>query len=208
MRTSRILVLLTLAFVASALAAQAPAAPAAPPTAAPAAAVPAAAPAAAAPAMPTPNPALAQLKYFDGTWHCKGQVFPGAMGPAHATTATVHAKWDLNDFWLGVRYAEAKTAANAHPYTGAFQWGYDGEGKRFISGGVGNMGDYATQASPGWEGDKLIFTGHSHGMGPAPLLARDTFSKKDANTFVHSGEYQNATGGWDKADEEECTRAK
>src|SRR5262245_49211182 len=61
---------------------------------------PAAAPAAAAkPEMPKPAAEMAQLKFFDGTWSCKGKMEASPMGPGGPMTTSVTSHTDLGGFW-------------------------------------------------------------------------------------------------------------
>jgi hypothetical protein len=162
-------------------------------------------PAAAAPAMevPKPNPALRQLDYFAGTWSCTGSGYNA--GKSHPTTAKAHLAWDLNGFFLGVRYEEHKTKANPMPITAVEHWGYSDELKKLIAGQVDSMGGYGTQASDGWAGDQLVWTGDVHMMGQK-MASRDTFVKKGDNELTHVGEIQ-MNGAWVKQDEQTCHRA-
>src|SRR5260370_30928713 len=101
---------------------------AAPKAMAPAAPAPAMAPAgpAVAPAMaptgPTPNPALAQLNFFAGNWQCAGTGYMDGKG--HPTSAKVSMGWDLNGYFMSLRYEEQKTDVNPMPLTAVEHWGY------------------------------------------------------------------------------------
>src|SRR5437588_10487277 len=72
--------------------------------------------AAAAPSMaaqaPKPDPEMSQLKYFIGTWACKGMNPSTSLGPEHPTTATVRLTQEMGGFWIMGRYEEAKTKEN------------------------------------------------------------------------------------------------
>jgi hypothetical protein len=159
------------------------------------------------PAAPKPAAELAQLKWFEGSWSCGGKVFESPMGPEHATQGKVTMQLDLGGFWYSVRYEEMKTKENPRPYrVGAF-WGYDSAQKRFVAGSVDSMGGFSGQAAPGWDGDKLVFTGFALGMGPNKTPARDTFTKKGENEMMHASELTMAEGQWLKLDEETCRRS-
>src|SRR5712691_594932 len=87
----------------------------------------------AADAPPGPNPKLKDLKYFAGTWQCKGTGFAFMGTPEHKTAATVEASWTLDNYWLMLRYKESKTAINAHPADVKVFWGFDEQTKKFAS---------------------------------------------------------------------------
>ena len=114
----------TASLIALALAAPLSAAPQAGPGEKPATTKPAA-PAAGAPAAPKPDAAMADLKYFVGTWQCKGKTEQTPMGPAHDTTATVRITSDLAGFWVTGHYDEAKSPSNPMPMRFQFVWGRD-----------------------------------------------------------------------------------
>jgi len=155
-------------------------------------------------APPGPNPKLKELKYFVGTWQCKGTGFAFMGTPEHKTTATVEASWMLNDYWLAMRYHENKTAINAQPVDVRIFWGWDDQLKKFASGGVDNMGGYYIQNSAGWEGTKLTFDGNMHGGGTT-MKVRDVFTKVSATKVEHMSEVEMG-GKWTKLDEETCTK--
>jgi hypothetical protein len=172
-------------------------APAAPPAA------PQTAPAPMAMAMPPkPNPALDQLKYLAGSWRCAGTGY--LEGKGHPTEATVKAAWDLNGFFLGLRYEEQKTETNPMPVTAVEHMGYSEDGKKLVCGSIDSMGGYGTQSTAGWDGSALVWQGNYHFMG-MQMLARDTFVKKGDNALTHLGEVQ-VNGAWTKQDEETCYR--
>jgi hypothetical protein len=199
--------LMAMALAVPALAAGAAGAQAAgaakPPMAAPAPA-PTAAPAPAAMPMPTPNQALDQLKFFAGNWQCAGTGY--LEGKAHPTSGTVNMGWDLNGFFMSLRYEEKKTGVNPMPLTAVEHWGYSDELKKLVAGQVDSMGGYGTQATAGWEGNAMVWVGDAHVMGTR-MPTRDTFVKRGDNEVTHLGEIQQ-NGAWIKQDEETCYRVK
>ena len=175
-------------------AAKPPAAPA--PTAAkpaPAAAAPGAAnPAvAAAPATPPPAPKpaaeLDQLKMFEATWRCEGKQPAGPMGPEQDYKSTFKGKKDVESFWLSFEYSQKKSKAHAMPIMAKGYIGYDPSAKKYVSMGVDNMGGSVTESSPGWEGDKLTFTGDGQ-MGGQKISFRETYTKKGDKEMIWAGE--------------------
>jgi len=165
---------------------------------------PAAAPAPAAMPMPTPNAALDQLKFFAGNWQCAGTGY--MEGKGHPTSATVNMGWDLNGFFMSLRYEEKKTGVNPMPVTAVEHWGYSDELKKLVAGHVDSMGGYGTEVTAGWEGNTLVWVGDDHMMG-MKVPGRDTFVKHGDNEVTHLGEIQQ-NGAWIKQDEESCYRVK
>jgi len=160
---------------------------------------------------PMPAPAIpaevAQVAYFVGTWHCSGKGFAMPMSPEHATTGTVHAAMAAGGRWLHTTYDEDKTAANPTPYHIGLYTGYDSAKKQFAQSSFDTMGGYATQTGTGWNGDVMVFEGSANGM-PESMGVRDTFTKKGASEFMHTGEMQGADKKWMKTDEETCKKGK
>ncbi|HXO28249.1 MAG TPA: hypothetical protein VOA80_12950 [Thermoanaerobaculia bacterium] len=165
---------------------------------------PAAASAPAAMPMPMPNPALDQLKFFAGNWQCAGTGY--LEGKGHPTSATVNMGWDLNGFFMSLRYEEKKTGVNPMPLTAVEHWGYSDELKKLVAGHVDSMGGYGTEATAGWEGNTMVWVGDDHMMGMR-MPGRDTFVKHGDNEVTHLGEIQQ-NGAWIKQDEESCYRVK
>jgi len=150
------------------------------------------------------NPKLKELQAFVGTWKCTGTTFASPMGPEHPTMGTVNGEWILNGSWVEVRYTETKTAKNPHPYAVRMLLSYDSQPKAFVSGAVDNMSGYSTGQSPGWEGDKMTFSGPSHGGG-ATMTVHDIFTKVGKNEVRHESEME-MNGKWVKIDQESCKR--
>ena len=153
---------------------------------------------------PKPDAEMSQLKYFVGTWSCKGTNPSTSLGPEHATQATVRVTSDYGGFWITARYEEAKTDENPMPYKFMVVWGHDAKDKKFYQWSFDAMGGNGRAESGGWEGDKLVFNGSMMLMGK-PTNARDNFTKKSDTELVHMGEME-LDGKWTKTDEETCTK--
>lgn len=164
-----------------------------------------AAPKAAGMEVPKPAAELSQVKFFVGTWSCKGHVPATPFGPEHSTAATVKLGPDLGGFWFTGRYDEQKTKENPMPYRFSFIWGYDTTDHKLDAWSFDSMGGYGTQESSGWDKDVLVWSGHSMMMGKK-MPVRDTFTKKGDNELEHRGEAE-MDGKWMVLDEETCTKA-
>jgi uncharacterized protein DUF1579 len=136
---------------------------------------------------PKPAAELAGLKYFAGSWSCSGDAPAGPFGPAHKTQSSLMLKSDLDGFWYAGTMTEMKTASNPHPVKGMLHLGYDATSKQFVQVWVDNMGAWATQMSPGWQGETLVFSGDQTVMGEK-AMARDTLVKKSDTEFTHKFE--------------------
>jgi Protein of unknown function (DUF1579) len=180
---------------AAPVAAPAPA-PAAAKPAAPATAKPATAPAAAKPAVaaaapppPAPKPAaeLDQLKMFEATWKCDGKQPAGPMGPEQDYKSTFKGRKDVDSFWIAFEYSQKKSKAHALPIVAKGYLGFDPAAKKYVTLGVDNMGGSVSESSPGWEADKLTFTGDGQ-MGGQKISFRETYTKKSDKEMIWSGE--------------------
>jgi Protein of unknown function (DUF1579) len=162
-------------------------------------------PPASAAAMPKPAPEMAQLKYFDGTWRCDGDVPASPMGPAHKSRATVTMRPDLGGFWYTGTVREEKTEQTPRPLQGVFHETYDPAKKRFLVFWADSYGGWANQASGGWDGDRIVFEGEG-ALGGQAIGTRDTFVKKTASELTHTAEIRMG-GAWTTVNNETCRKA-
>jgi hypothetical protein len=156
------------------------------------------------PAMPKPAAEMSKLSYFGGSWSCAGEGMMEPGKPMMKMTSTVSSHADLYGFWQsGVVKG---TTAGMPPFEGMFHMTWDPAAKGFLMLWVDNMGGWSQQRSPGWEGDKIVFTGESQ-MGAEKMGSRDTFVKNADGSMHHTGEMQMG-GSWMKGMEETCKKAK
>jgi len=153
---------------------------------------------------PGPPMEMAQLKGYEGSWVCHGNVPEGPYGPAHKSTTSVKIHGDLDGMWLLGHIDEAASKENANPFKGTMHMTYDTTAKSFLMLWVDNTGGWATQSSSGWEGDKMVWLGDGS-MGGKKITGRDTFTKKGAE-LQHLGELQ-TDGKWVVVQDEVCKRA-
>jgi hypothetical protein len=157
-------------------------APAPAPTAAPPAA-------AAPPAPPAPKPAaeLDQLKLFEGNWRCEGKQPAGPFGPEQEYKSTLKGKKDIDNFWIAIEYDQKKSKVHPMPIKARGFLGYDPAAKKYVTIGADNTGGWISESSPGWEADKLVFTGDGS-MGGQKVSFRETYTKKNDKEITWSGE--------------------
>ena len=154
---------------------------------------------------PKPAAEMSQLKYWAGTWNCTGDSPAGPFGPAHKTESSFTLKSDLDGFWLTGPLAEKKTASNTQPVKGMLHLGYEPKSKQFVMVWVDNFGTWATEMSPGWQGDSSVWTGDQM-MNGEKIGARDSYVKKGDAEFTHKYE-MNQKGQWTVVVEETCKKA-
>jgi hypothetical protein len=154
-------------------------------------------------AMPKPAPEMAQLRFFEGSWNCTGTMSPSPFGPGGTMKSTVRTHSALGGFWeSGVVKG---TSPGLPPFEGMFHMTWDPGAKRHLMFWVDNMGGWAQSTAPGWEGDKIVFSGDSY-MAGKKYATRDTFAKGAAGALKHSWEMQ-ADGKWSPLGEETCHKA-
>jgi hypothetical protein len=198
-----------------------PAAPTAAPAAKPAAApapTPAPSPATPPPTGAAPHPAppapppppkpsveLDTFKFFLGKWKCDGKAFASPMSPTeHAVKGSAEAKLIVDNFWQSFTYEEKKTKEHPGLKLNGL-WGYDQGAKRYVRAAAGNMGEWDTASAPGWEGDKLVWTGELSGpMGRVPF--HHTFTKKSDKEWTHVLELRLPDGKWVPVEDITCKK--
>jgi len=153
---------------------------------------------------PKPAPEMAQVKYFAGSWTCSGDAPASPYGPAHKTQSTLMLKLDLDGFWYGGMLTEMKTASNKHPVKGVLHLTYDASAKQYVLVWLDNFGSWATETSPGWQGDTMVWTGDQMVMGEK-ATARDTFVKKSDREYTHKFELE-MKGQWGTIVDETCKK--
>jgi hypothetical protein len=153
---------------------------------------------------PKPAPEMAQVKYFAGSWTCSGDAPASPFGPAHKTQTTMMLKLDLDGFWYGGMVTEMKTASNKNPVKGMLHLTYDASAKQYVLVWLDNFGSWATETSPGWQGDTMVWTGDQMVMGEK-ATARDTFVKKSDREYTHKFEL-NMKGQWGTIVDETCKK--
>jgi hypothetical protein len=157
------------------------------PAPAPTAPAPAAAAAAPAPAAPKPAAELDQLKLFEGSWRCEGKQPAGPFGPEQEYKSSFKAKKDIDNFWIAIEYDQKKSKSHQMPIKARGFLGYDASAKKYVSIGADNTGGWISESSPGWDADKLVFTGDGS-MGGQKVSFRETYVKKSDKEMTWSGE--------------------
>jgi len=88
---------------------------------------------------------------------------------------------------------------------GMIHLGYEPTGKQYVMVWVDNFGSWATEMSPGWQGDTMVWTGDQMVMGEK-AASRDTFVKKSDTEVTHKFEL-NMKGQWSPIVDETCKKA-
>jgi hypothetical protein len=96
------------------------------------------------------------------------------------------------------------TSAGGPGFEGMFHTTYDSGQKRYVMLWVDSTGAFSQETAPGWDGDKIVYTGDGT-MNGQKMQLRDTFTKT-SDGFKHVAEMQ-ANGQWASMGEETCKKA-
>jgi len=125
---------------------------------------------------PPPSAELKQLDFFSGEWKCTGRMFDTPAGPGYSFQATVKGQPILGGQWYSIEYTQKATKQSPEVVTRGL-WGWVPQKKELTRTFVDNMGAIDQATSPGWQGDKMDWSGQCNCTGEmAPF--RHTFTKQ------------------------------
>ena len=152
-----------------------------------------------------PAPQMGELDYFVGQFGCEGFVLDTPFSARHQFSRTLDGRIDLDGHWFFMRIDELETPAHTQPVRGNWQITFDRKAGCFVSLWTDNMGRWAEQRSPGWEGDNMAFTGPAL-VNQRPGAVRDTLVRNtvDEMSFLVDFEIE---GCWTRFIELTCVRS-
>jgi hypothetical protein len=162
-------------------------------------------PALAAVEKPKPPAEMAKLKFFLGTWRCKGNLHAMPGRPEAPFTAVIKNKLELDGHWASVSYVQRKTRKNPTPVNAMFVYGYDTKKKKYVSTYFNNYGARGVMTNPGWQGDKWIDEGWVKDRSGEKMKMRMTIAKAGKRRFKVSLEVK-GPDGWLAINEGVCRR--
>ncbi len=139
------------------------------------------------PPTPQPAPELGHLKPLDGNWRCEGKMPAGPFGPEQTYRAALRVKKDLDDFWYAVEYEQRPAKHHTTAFKAHGLLGYDAAAKKMVVTIADNMGGWQSATAPGWESDKLSFSGEMS-LGGQRLPFRQTIAKKGERELISTRE--------------------
>jgi hypothetical protein len=143
------------------------------------------------------KPEVEPLAFFLGQWNCEGE-FPATKKPI---SSRISATASLDGSWVLVRWDD-----NAPNQFHALEmWGYDKDAKQFSNFIFDNFGGGRLFRSPGWESEKLIWTGDAL-VSPPNLNQRFVIERKSPNSFVISWQMHKPGADWVIGDQLNCTK--
>jgi hypothetical protein len=154
--------------------------------------------------MPPPAAELSTEKWFVGKWTCEGTQHASPMGPEHKYTAGNDFKMDLGGYWLSYAIDYVKPQKMMF-LKGVATW--DPGQKKHVRVDYMVGGSWAQMTTPGWEGDKLVFTGETV-MGGKKMSMRHTITKSGDAQFSGLYEVGGPDGKLMPLFEESCKKKK
>jgi len=153
--------------------------------------------------MPKPATELEQLKALEGNWNCKGKYHASPMGPEKQNVvSTMKVKRDLDGFFYVIRFEEKGSKEHKTPWKSEEVWGH--QGGTFTRSLFDNFGGSGQLTSAGWEGDKMVWTGETMGMG-GKMPTRQTFTRK-GKELHYLVEFGGQGGSFAPAIEQTCKK--
>jgi hypothetical protein len=135
-----------------------------------------------------------RLGLFVGTSTCKGALgIPPAL--SHPIERTIAGKKDIDDFWLFMRFEDARTKENPAPLLANYQIIYNPAHRQFEALWNDNLGRWFVQTSQGWRGDTIAFKGKFRVKNQITAI-RDLFIRKSETEMVQKAEMQKNGGEW------------
>jgi hypothetical protein len=136
-----------------------------------------------------PPPELQQLDWLLGTWDVSSTVFATAAAQESNLGGTTVVTRVLGDTWLQF----ADEIFGKEQDLGFIT--YNVVTHKWIAAQVDASGNSVTTTSPGWTGNKLVFTGRALIVGETAML-RQTFEKVSDTEYVILNEEHLPNGQW------------
>ncbi|HKM79391.1 MAG TPA: hypothetical protein VJY15_00315 [Candidatus Acidoferrum sp.] len=150
-----------------------------------------------------PDP-LSNEKWFVGTWICKGTQHASPMGPAEEFTDRFSFHMALRGSWLLYQIDQLKGPVKGNQtLIGSVTW--DANAKVHVRRDMNIGGSRVDVTSPGWDGDKMVYTGYMV-AGDEKLPVKHTFTKKGDAAYDSALEVIGADGKVAMWEEESCKK--
>lgn len=102
----------------------------------------------------TPKPDFAKMQFLTGTWNCS--VLSSRRPGPYTTTST--ASIDPTGYWLITRTTVHKASWIPGEFTAEDRMTYDPSTDRWVDLSYDEQGGYNVSTSPGWDGNKIVWT--------------------------------------------------
>ncbi|MGB8030456.1 MAG: hypothetical protein WCF30_12430 [Terracidiphilus sp.] len=147
---------------------------------------------------------LSAEKWFVGDWICEGTQFATPTGPGVMFIDRFSFRMALGDSWLIYRIDQLKGPLQGQQtLIGSSTW--DANAKVHVRRDMNIGGSRLDLTSPGWDGDKLIYTGYMI-TGDQKLPVKHTFTKKGNAAYDTALNVTGADGNPVQWEEESCRK--
>jgi hypothetical protein len=147
---------------------------------------------------------LSAEKWFVGTWICEGTQHASPMGPGVRFTDRFSFKMALRGSWLIYHIDQLKGPVKGkQTLIGSSTW--DANAKVHVRRDMNIGGSRVDVTSPGWDGDKLVYTGYMI-IGDDKLPVKHTFNRKGDAAYDSVLEVTGADGKPAMWEEESCKK--
>ncbi len=147
---------------------------------------------------------LSVERWFLGNWICEGAQHDSRIGPGVQFTDRFSFNMALRGSWLIYHIDQLKGPVKGkQTLIGSSTW--DDNAKLHVRRDMNIGGSRMDLTSPGWDGDKLVYTGYMI-IGDAKLPAKHILTKKGDAAFDAYLEMTGADGKTAMWEEESCKR--
>jgi hypothetical protein len=147
---------------------------------------------------------LSAEKWFVGIWICEGTQHASPMGPGVKFTDRFSFKMALRGSWLIYQIDQLKGPVKGkQTLIGSSTW--DANAKVHVRRDMNIGGSRVDVTSPGWDGDKLVYTGYMI-IGDEKLPVKHTFTRKGDAAYDSALEVTGADGKLAMWEEESCKK--
>ena len=151
-------------------------------------------------------PQLSLEKWFVGNWICEGTQHASPMAPGVKFIDRFSFRMALGGSWLVYRIDQLKGPVKGNEtLIGSSTW--DEYAKVHVRRDMNIGGSRVDVTSPGWDGDKLIYTGYMI-TGDEKLPVKHTFTKKGNAAYDSVLELSDADGKPTQWEEESCRKVE
>jgi len=147
---------------------------------------------------------LSAEKWFVGTWICEGTQHASPTAPGVEFIDRFSFRMALRGAWLFYHIDQLKGPVKGNEtLIGASTW--DANAKVHIRRDMNIGGSRVDVTSPGWDGDKLVYTGYMI-AGDEKLSIKHTFTRKGEAAYDSALEVTGADGKPTMWEEESCKK--
>lgn len=147
---------------------------------------------------------LSVERWFIGRWICEGVQHATPTGPEVNFIDRFSFRMALGGSWLTYHVDQAEGPMKGQrTLIGWVTW--DGNAKVHVRRDMNIGGSRVDLTTPGWDGDKLVFTGYMI-VGDEKLPVKQTFTKKGDRAYDSALEVTGADGKREQWEQESCRK--